>query len=94
MAMSKAQIIAAVAESAGITKAQSKIALEKLVELAYAGAAEGGFTVPGLGKIALAERAERQGRNLATGETITIPAHTVVKFRFAKVAKEFIKPID
>ena len=34
--------------------------------------------------------AERLGRNPKTGETIQIPAKTVVKFRVAKAAKEAI----
>ncbi|MBN1269139.1 MAG: HU family DNA-binding protein, partial [Kiritimatiellae bacterium] len=32
----------------------------------------------------------RMGRNPATGETIQIPAKTVVKFRIAKVCKEAV----
>ena len=87
--MTKSQIIAAVAEKADISKAQAKDALEGLAELAYAGAADG-FTIPGLGKLVKVDRAARMGRNPATGETIQIPAKTVVKFRVAKVCKESV----
>ncbi|HAS84425.1 MAG TPA: DNA-binding protein, partial [Verrucomicrobia bacterium] len=55
--------------------------------LAYAEAASG-FTLPGIGKLMLVERAERQGRNPSSGESITIPAKTVVKFRVAKACKD------
>ena len=50
MAMTKTQIIAAIAEKAEITKAQAESALGALVDLAYKGAEEG-FTVPGLGNL-------------------------------------------
>ncbi|MCS6294276.1 MAG: HU family DNA-binding protein, partial [Nitrospira sp.] len=48
------------------------------------------FTVPGIGKLVLANRKARMGRNPQTGEPIKIPAKRVVKFRVAKVAKDAI----
>jgi DNA-binding protein HU-beta len=87
--MTKSQIIAAVAEKAAITKAQAKDALEALAELAYEGATDG-FTIPGIGKLVKVDRAARSGRNPATGETIEIPAKTVLKFRIAKAAKDAV----
>ena len=87
--MTKSQIIAAVAEKAEISKAQAKAALEGLAELAYAGANDG-FTIPGIGKLVKVDRAARMGRNPATGETIQIPAKTVLKFRIAKAAKDAV----
>jgi len=87
--MTKSQIIAAVAEKADISKAQAKDALDALAALAYEGAAEG-FTIPGIGKLVKVNRAARMGRNPATGETIQIPAKTVLKFRIAKAAKDAV----
>lgn len=87
--MTKSQIIAAVAEKADISKVQAKDALDALAVLAYEGAAEG-FTVPGIGKLVKVARAARSGRNPATGETIQIPAKTVLKFRIAKAAKDAV----
>ncbi len=87
--MTKSQIIAAVADKAGISKTDAKNALDALVALAYEGAADG-FTIPGLGKLAKVERPARSGRNPATGETIQIPAKTVLKFRIAKAAKDAV----
>ena len=43
-------------------------------------------------KLVLVNRKARLGRNPKTGETIQIPAKTVVKFRVAKAAKEAIIP--
>lgn len=87
--MTKSQIVAGVAEAAGITKKQADAAIDALVNMAYKNAGEG-FTVPGLGKLVLVHRKERQGRNPATGETITIPAKKAVKFRVAKACKDAI----
>jgi DNA-binding protein HU-beta len=88
-AMTKSQIVAGVAEAAGISKKQAVAALEGLVKLAYKNA-KNGFTVPGLGKLVLVNRKARMGRNPATGAEIKIPAKRVVKFRVAKACKDAI----
>ncbi|MEI6808301.1 MAG: HU family DNA-binding protein [bacterium] len=85
----KSQVIAAIADAAGISKKQAVAAVESLVTLAYKGAADG-FKIPGLGKLVKVQRKARQGRNPATGATIQIPAKTVLKFRIAKAAKDAI----
>lgn len=82
----KSEIIAGIAAGAGIAKKQAKAALETLVTMAYKGAKDG-FTIHGLGKLVKVQRKARVGRNPATGETIQIPAKTVLKFRIAKQAK-------
>jgi DNA-binding protein HU-beta len=65
--------------------------IDAVVELAYAETKKSGeFTLPGLGKLQKKKRDARTGRNPATGETIQIPAKTVVKFRLAKAAKDAI----
>ena len=87
----KAQIVAAVAEKAGITKKQASDALAAYVDIAYAGAkGKAGIMLPGLGKLILKQQAARMGRNPATGEAIKIKAKKVVKFRVAKAAKDAI----
>lgn len=88
-ALTKNQIVAAIADAAGITKKQAAEALDGLAKLAYKNA-KTGFTVPGLGKLVLMNRKARKGRNPATGETIQIPAKRVVKFRVAKACKDAI----
>ena len=86
---SKSEIIAELAEAAGVEKKQAAEMLETLVKMAFREASNG-FTIPGLGKLVKAERAARTGRNPATGETIQIPAKTVLKFKIAKAAKDII----
>lgn len=82
----KSQIIAGVAEAAGISKKQGKAVLEALVAMAYKESANG-FKIPGLGKLVVRDRKARMGRNPKTGEAIQIAAKRVLKFRVAKDAK-------
>ena len=88
-ALSKSQIAAEIAEKNGLTKKQAVEILESICDLAYK-QAKNTFTLPGLGKLVLVNRAARIGRNPATGATIQIPAKRVVKFRVAKAAKDAI----
>ena len=87
--MTKSQIITKLAEENELTKAQTRDFLESLANLAYKGAKDG-FTIPGVGKLVKVRRKARMGRNPATGESIKIPAKTVLKFRIAKAAKDAI----
>ena len=88
-AISKSQLAAAIAEKAEISKKQAVEILENIATLAYKHAKDT-FTLPGIGKLVLKNRAARMGRNPKTGETISIPAKRVVKFRVAKAAKDAI----
>ncbi|MEI6393736.1 MAG: HU family DNA-binding protein [Verrucomicrobiota bacterium] len=88
-ALSKSQIAAALAEQNQITRKQAVEILDSIAQLAYQ-QAKNTFTLPGLGKLVLVNRAARLGRNPATGEQIQIPAKRVVKFRIAKAAKDAI----
>ena len=88
-ALTKSQIVSAVAEKSSLTKKQAAEILEQLAALAYKHAKDS-FTIPGLGKLVLVNREARVGRNPATGETIQIKAKKVVKFRVAKAAKDAI----
>lgn len=88
-AMTKSQIAAHLASKFDLKKKVAVAILQELAELAYR-EARNSFTLPGIGKLVLVQRKERIGRNPATGEQITIPAKTVVKFRVSKAAKEAI----
>jgi DNA-binding protein HU-beta len=48
------------------------------------------FVVPGFGRLVLANRKARMGRNPQTGEPIKIPAKRVVKFRLSKSLKDSV----
>ncbi|MDD2807676.1 MAG: HU family DNA-binding protein [Patescibacteria group bacterium] len=89
--LTKSQVISELADKAGVGKKEVTGLLDAMVSLAYSEVKKSGeFTVPGLGKLIKKARAARMGRNPATGETIKIPAKTVVKFRVAKAAKDAI----
>ena len=87
----KSEMMAALAEAAGISKKQAALAYEKLVAIAYDGAKlPKGLMLPGLGKIIKAKRKARMGRNPKTGEPMKIAAKTTAKFRLCKAAKEAV----
>jgi len=89
--MNKSQLLQTLAEKSGKSRKEVSEMLEMIVDLAYSEAKKNGeFTLPGLGKLQKKARAARMGRNPATGETINIPAKTVVKFRVSKAAKDAI----
>jgi len=89
--MTKSQTLAALAETTGLAKKEVAGFMDSLAELAYSEVKTNGeFVLPGFGKLVKVNRKARQGRNPATGETIQIPAKTVVKFRLAKAAKDAV----
>ena len=87
--MTKSETITTLAEKTALSKADVERVLDELANLAYV-EAKNGFVMPGVGKLVLVNRKARTGRNPATGETIQIPAKTVVKFRVAKACKEAV----
>ena len=87
--MTKSALMSALAEKTGLAKKDVVSLMDELVNLAYSETKKSGeFVVPGIGKLVKVARKAREGRNPATGETIKIPAKTVVKFRVAKACKE------
>ena len=80
--MKKTDLIATIAESAGISKAASKVALDTTFN-AIAGAVKNGDKVilPGFGTFSASTRAARTGINPQTKTKIEIPAKTVLKFK-------------
>ncbi len=83
--MTKNELIAAVAEDTGKSKADVGAVLASLAEVASKTLKEGGdLTLGGIGKLTVAKRDARQARNPSTGAMIDVPAKTVVKFKVAK----------
>ncbi|MFH1235548.1 MAG: HU family DNA-binding protein [Parcubacteria group bacterium] len=89
--MSKSQLIGSLAEKTGMSRKDVTNFLDTVAQMAYSEVKTSGeFSLPGFGKLVKKHRAARQGRNPATGQTIQIPAKTVVKFRVAKVVKDTV----
>ncbi|MBO5086046.1 MAG: HU family DNA-binding protein [Paludibacteraceae bacterium] len=80
--MNRTELVAAVAEKTGMTKVDAKKAVDAALE-AIEGAlvANEQVALLGFGTFSVAERAERQGVNPATGAKITIAAKKSVKFK-------------
>lgn len=79
--MNKRQLVAAVGDRTGNKKAAGE-AVEALIETIYDTVARGEkVTITGFGSFERVERPERQARNPATGQTITVPATGVPKFK-------------
>ena len=89
--MTKTQLVAALAEEMGADKKTATAALDALAALIGREMAAGGtLTLPGLGKVGVRARPERQVRNPATGETLMKPADKQVKFTIAKALKDSV----
>lgn len=91
--MTKAQIVSHFAAKFELPKKTAATVIDEVAALAISETKKAGsFTLPGIGKLVIAKRKARMGRNPATGEAIKIPAKTVVKMRIAKACKEAIVP--
>ena len=87
--MNKSELIEAIAQEAGISKAAAAKALDSTTN-AVTNALKNGDTVTlvGFGTFYVGERAERQGRNPKTGAPLTIAAAKTPKFRAGKALKD------
>lgn len=89
--MNKSELVAHIATSAGLTKAQATAALQAFETSVIDTLANGGeVTLVGFGTFKVTERAERTGRNPKTGEAITIAAAKVPTFKAGKALKEAV----
>jgi DNA-binding protein HU-beta len=80
--MNKSDLIDAMAEHAGITKAAAKKALETMLNEIEPSLKKGNrVSLVGFGSWSVSRRAARDGRNPQTGATIKIKAKNVVKFK-------------
>ena len=87
--MTKSAIIGHLAQKTNLSKKQVVELMDQLLSLATK-EAKNVFVVPGFGRLVLANRKARMGRNPQTGEPIKIPAKRVVKFRLSKNLKETV----
>ena len=90
--MKKDELVTALAEASGQTKASVTAVLGALPGVAEAALKDGkAVTLTGLGKIDAAERAAREVRNPRTKETFMSEAHMAPRFKFAAPFKAAIK---
>jgi DNA-binding protein HU-beta len=89
--MKKVELIEAVAEKAGITKADAG----RAIDATFATITEAlvkGDKVPfvGFGTFAVSQRAARNGRNPITGAEVKIPARKAVTFKAGSALKDAV----
>ena len=83
--MNKAELIAQIAEDAGVTKTQANAALDSFVAAVTKTLKKGDkVTLVGFGTFSVSKRAARNGRNPQTGEVIKIKARKVARFKAGK----------
>ncbi len=83
--MNKAELIAQLADDAGITKTQANAALDSFVDTVTKTLKKGDkVTLVGFGTFSVSKRAARVGRNPQTGEAIKIKAKKVARFKAGK----------
>ena len=80
--MNKAQLIDVMAAEAGLTKVDTKKALDAFIFATTEALKNGGrVALIGFGSFSVSERSARTGRNPQTGKEIKIDAKKVVKFK-------------
>ncbi|HQP05063.1 MAG: HU family DNA-binding protein [Bacteroidales bacterium] len=91
--MNKAELIDAIAKKAGLTKADSKKALDAFLCATTDTLKKGGrVALVGFGTFGVAKRAARKGRNpQKPTQVINIPAKKVVKFSAGSELKKTVK---
>jgi DNA-binding protein HU-beta len=90
--MTKSEMLEHLAKKTNLPRKVVGQVVDELVQLAYK-EAHNQFTIPGLGIVVLVQRPARKmimRFGPKTGQEIDVPAKHVLKFRFAKAAKEAI----
>ena len=89
--MNKTELIAAVAEKAGLTKKDAERAVNATIDAITESLAKGDkVQVSGLGSFEVKNREARTGRNPQTGATIQIAASKLPAFKASKTLKDSV----
>ncbi len=90
-ALTKTQLVAALADELGSEKKAAAAALDAIISVISREVSSGGaVALPGVGKIYCRERPARMVRNPATGQQIHKDADKVVKMTIAKALKDSV----
>ncbi len=89
--MKKVELVEAVAEEAGLTKADATKAIDAMLKT-ITNALANGDKIPlvGFGTFAVSKREAREGRNPRTGETVQIAARNAVTFKAGSALKDAV----
>ena len=87
--MTRNELVASMAEKAGLTKKDADAALKAFMESVTEGLAKGEkIQLVGFGTFDVVEKPERMGRNPRTGEKQLISASKQPRFKFSASAKK------
>jgi DNA-binding protein HU-beta len=91
--MTKNDLAEQIARRNGLTASQARQVVETAIDAISDELAAGGeVALAGFGKFSVSHRAARQGRNPATGQTISIAASKAPKFSAASAHKKRLNP--
>ena len=89
--MNKAELVAAMAEQAGLSKKDAEAALKAFSDVVSDELKNGGkVQLVGFGTFEVSERAAREGRNPQSGEVMKIAASKAPKFKAGKALKDLV----
>ena len=89
--MNKTELVAAMADAAGVSKKDAEKALKAFTDVvAEELKKDGKVQLVGFGTFEVSKRAAREGRNPQTGKTMSIPASKAPKFKAGKALKDSI----
>jgi len=90
--MTKADLVARIAEESGVSKKSAGMALNSMVKAIHEVLKKGDkIRIADLGSFSVVKRQARQGVNPRTGKPIKIPATKAPKFAAAKALKDVVK---
>ena len=89
--MNKTELVAAIAEEAGLSKKDAEAAVNAFTEAVGNELKKGGkVQLIGFGTFEVAKRSARTGRNPQTGKEIKIAASKTPKFKAGKALKDLV----
>jgi DNA-binding protein HU-beta len=90
--MTKADIVAGIADETGLERAEALRAVEAFMNAIKLSLANGqNVYLRGFGSFIVKERAQKTGRNISKNTTIIIPAHNIPSFKPSKTFVEEVK---
>ncbi len=91
VALTKERIIDSIYHQVGLSKSQSRVVGEKLLEIMkWTLENEEGLLISGFGKFVIKKKAERRGRNPQTTKDLQLRARRVVVFKTSGVLRDKI----
>lgn len=89
--MNKTELVAAMAEQAGVSKKDAEKTLKAFTDVVADELKKGGkVQLVGFGTFEVSKRAAREGRNPQTGKTMKIEASMAPKFKAGKALKDML----